>query len=92
MRARIFGPISSESWNSKTSLGQVARSIVRCDPDGRFVHTAARLNLMGISGQLSFPGSKISVAFQQSLEDRTAQDLVSAVCDIDDAQDLPDLG
>ncbi len=36
-RANIFGPISSSSWNAKTTSGQLGRANVRWDPDCRLV-------------------------------------------------------
>ncbi len=33
MRASIFGPLSSSSWNEKTTSFQFARLSVRCEPE-----------------------------------------------------------
>jgi hypothetical protein len=45
IRASIFGPISSRSWNAKTTSGQPGRERTRCDPwDSRLIVQPMRNN------------------------------------------------
>jgi hypothetical protein len=57
IRANIFGPISSSSWNEKTKSAQFARLSVQCEPDCRFsrqpiFNRAASARRAFVDGQL----------------------------------------
>jgi hypothetical protein len=56
IRASIFGPISSRSWNAKTTSGHPGRERIRCDPwDSRLIVQPIRNNAANTLRALAEP-------------------------------------